>query len=56
MRVMGRDTQLYLNVGNLFNAKPTPMPVPGSVGLNFPVPPYEDTMGQYFTIGIRAKM
>ena len=56
MRIMGQDAQLYLNVGNLFNAKPTPMPVPGSVGLNFPVPPYEDTMGQYFTIGIRAKM
>lgn len=56
VRVMGQDTQLYLNVGNLFNAKPTPMPVPGSVGLNFPVPPYEDTMGQYVTIGIRAKM
>ncbi len=56
VRVMGEETQLYLNVGNLLNAKPAPMPVPGSVGLNFPVPPYEDTMGQYFTIGIRAKM
>ena len=56
VRVMGQETQIYLNVGNLFNAKPTPMPVPGSVGLNFAVPPYEDTMGQYFTIGIRAKM
>ncbi len=56
LRIMGQETQLYLNVGNLFNARPTPMPVPGSVGLNFPVPPYEDTMGRYYTIGIRAKL
>ena len=49
----------FLNVSNLLDARPGILQVPsytGSLGINYPVAPYEDIIGRYFTIGLRFKM
>jgi hypothetical protein len=40
---------------NVTNAKPEIVPLAGSIGLTFPVPPGQDIMGRYYTIGVRAR-
>jgi iron complex outermembrane receptor protein len=49
----------FLNVQNLFDRKPDVLQVPGytgSPGMNYPVVPYEDLIGRYYTVGVRFKM
>jgi iron complex outermembrane receptor protein len=49
----------FLNVSNLLDAQPGILQVPsyaGSPGVNYPVVPYEDIIGRYFTVGLRFKM
>jgi outer membrane receptor protein involved in Fe transport len=49
----------FINVSNLFDAQPDIFQVPGytgSPGMNYPVVPYEDVVGRYFTLGLRAKL
>jgi iron complex outermembrane recepter protein len=46
----------FLNVSNLFDARPDIFQVPGytgSPGMNYPVVPYEDIIGRYFTVGVK---
>jgi iron complex outermembrane receptor protein len=48
----------FLNIANLFNAQPEIFQVPGytgSPGMNYPVVPYEDVIGRYFTVGLKFK-
>jgi outer membrane receptor protein involved in Fe transport len=50
---------VFLNVSNLFDAQPGIFQVPsytGSPGMNYPVVPYEDIIGRYFTLGLRYRM
>ncbi len=49
------STVAYVTVQNAFNAKPEIVPYSGSVGLTFPVPPGQDIMGRYYTVGVRAR-
>jgi hypothetical protein len=56
---LGAPLTGYLNIGNLFDAQPGIFQVPsytGSPGMNYPVVPYEDIIGRYFTLGVRFKM
>jgi outer membrane receptor protein involved in Fe transport len=49
----------FVNVSNLLDAHPDILQVPGytgSPGLNYPVVPYEDVVGRYFTLGLRLKL
>jgi outer membrane receptor protein involved in Fe transport len=49
----------YLNISNLFQAKGSLLQSVGytsSVGMNYPVSPWTDVVGRYFTVGIRFKM
>jgi len=49
----------FLNVQNLLGRDPDILQVPGytgSPGMNYPVVPYEDLIGRYYTIGVRFKM
>jgi outer membrane receptor protein involved in Fe transport len=49
----------FLNVANLFNAHGGILQSPGytsSVGMNYPVSPWVDVIGRYYTTGIRFKM
>jgi len=49
----------FLHVDNLFDRGPDVLQVPGytgSPGMNYPVVPYEDLIGRYFTVGLRFKM
>ncbi|HVV27351.1 MAG TPA: TonB-dependent receptor [Rhizomicrobium sp.] len=49
----------FLNIQNLFDRDPDVLQVPGytgSPGMNYPVVPYEDLIGRYYTIGLRFKM
>jgi outer membrane receptor protein involved in Fe transport len=49
----------FLNVDNLFDTQPGIFQVPsytGSPGMNYPVVPYEDIIGRYFTLGLRVKL
>ena len=60
-QTMGKDGWLtvFLNVSNLFDAQPDIFQVPGytgSPGMNYPVLPYEDLIGRYFTLGVRIRM
>jgi outer membrane receptor protein involved in Fe transport len=55
-KLSGADMTAYLTVQNLFYALPPIVPQSGSVGLFYPVPPGEDVMGRYFTIGVRGKL
>jgi outer membrane receptor protein involved in Fe transport len=55
----GTPVTLFLNINNLFDAKPGVFQVPnytGSPGMNYPVVPYEDIIGRYFTLGVRLKL
>jgi outer membrane receptor protein involved in Fe transport len=55
----GTDSQVFLNVQNLFDRSPDILQVPGytgSPGMNYPVVPYEDLIGRYYTMGFRFKM
>ena len=55
----GVPIRLFLNVSNLFDAKPGIFQVPsytGSPGMNYPVVPYEDIIGRYFTLGLRLQL
>lgn len=48
----------FLNIANLFNARPDIFQVPGytgSPGMNYPVVPYEDVIGRYFTVGLKFR-
>ncbi|MBN9588310.1 MAG: TonB-dependent receptor [Alphaproteobacteria bacterium] len=50
---------IFLNVSNLLDAQPGVFQVPsytGSPGMNYPVVPYEDIIGRYFTLGVRYRM
>ena len=49
------STTVYLTIQNAFDAKPEIVPLAGSVGLTFPVPPGQDIMGRYYTVGVRAR-
>ena len=51
----GGATTAYVTVQNAFNAKPEIVPLAGSIGLTYPVPPGQDIMGRYYTIGVRAR-
>jgi outer membrane receptor protein involved in Fe transport len=49
---------VFLNVSNLFDAHPDIFQVPnytGSPGMNYPVVPYEDLIGRYFTLGLKFR-
>ncbi|HEY4078789.1 MAG TPA: TonB-dependent receptor [Rhizomicrobium sp.] len=49
----------FFNINNLFDKAPDVYQVPGytgSPGMNYPVTPYEDLIGRYFTVGLRFKM
>jgi outer membrane receptor protein involved in Fe transport len=49
----------FLSINNLFNTQPNAFQVPnytGSPGMNYPVVPYEDIIGRYFTLGLRLKL
>jgi outer membrane receptor protein involved in Fe transport len=49
----------FLNIANLFDAQPGIFQVPaytGSPGMNYPVVPYEDLIGRYFTLGLRVRL
>lgn len=51
--------QVFLNVSNLFDAQPDILQVPnftGSPGMNYPVVPYEDIIGRYFTLGVTLRL
>jgi iron complex outermembrane receptor protein len=54
---LGRDknTTAYVTIQNIANAKPEIVPLAGSIGLTFPVPPGQDIMGRYYTVGVRAR-
>jgi outer membrane receptor protein involved in Fe transport len=49
----------FLNIANLFDTQPGVLQVPnytGSPGMNYPVAPYEDIIGRYFTLGLRLNL
>jgi len=49
----------FLNISNLFDAQPDIFQVPGytgSPGMNYPVVPYQDIIGRYFTLGLRMNL
>jgi outer membrane receptor protein involved in Fe transport len=49
----------FLNVSNLFNRQPDILQAygyTGSPGMNYPVAPYEDVIGRYFTLGVKFKL
>jgi len=55
----GTPATLFLNISNLFDTQPGIFQVPnytGSPGMNYPVVPYEDIIGRYFTVGLRMKL
>ncbi|HWU56864.1 MAG TPA: TonB-dependent receptor, partial [Rhizomicrobium sp.] len=50
---------VFMNVNNLFDARPGIFQVPGytgSPGMNYPVVPYEDIVGRYFTLGVTLRL
>jgi hypothetical protein len=50
---------VFLNVSNLFDARPGIFQVPsytGSPGMNYPVVPYEDIIGRSFTLGVTVRL
>ena len=55
---MDQRLSAFINIANLFNARPDIFQVPGytgSPGMNYPVVPYEDLIGRYVTIGLKFK-
>lgn len=49
----------FVTIANLFNRQPDILQndgYTGSPGLNYPVAPYEDVIGRYFTVGLKFKM
>jgi outer membrane receptor protein involved in Fe transport len=49
----------FFNIQNLFDKDPDILQAPGytgSPGMNYPVVPYEDLIGRYFTVGVRFQM
>jgi iron complex outermembrane receptor protein len=49
----------FVNVQNLLDQDPNVLQAPGytgSPGMNYPVVPYEDLIGRYYTVGVRFKM
>jgi iron complex outermembrane recepter protein len=49
----------FLHIDNLFDKDPSVLQVPGytgSPGMNYPVVPYQDLIGRYYTVGLRFKM
>jgi outer membrane receptor protein involved in Fe transport len=49
----------FLNIANLFQAKGSLLQSVGytsSVGMNYPVSPWTDVVGRYFTLGVRFRM
>ncbi len=49
----------FLNISNVLDAQPDIFQVPGytgSPGMNYPVVPYEDIIGRYFTLGLRMNL
>jgi outer membrane receptor protein involved in Fe transport len=55
----GARITLFLNINNLFDAQPGIFQVPGytgSPGMNYPVVPYEDIIGRYFTLGLTLRL
>ena len=49
----------FLNISNVFDAQPDIFQVPGytgSPGMNYPVVPYQDIIGRYFTLGLRVNL
>ncbi len=56
---MGVPFTGFLHVDNLFDKDPSILQVPGytgSPGMNYPVVPYQDLIGRYYTVGLRFKM
>jgi len=54
--VDGGEFSAYLVVQNLIGAEPDLVPSMTNIGLNYPVAPGQDTIGRYFTIGLRANL
>ncbi len=57
--VGGARMSVFLNINNLFDARPDIFQVPaytGSPGMNYPVVPYEDIIGRYFTLGLKLRL
>jgi hypothetical protein len=55
----GVPVQGFFNIQNLFDKDPDVLQAPGytgSPGMNYPVVPYEDLIGRYFTVGVRFRM
>jgi outer membrane receptor protein involved in Fe transport len=55
----GARMTLFLNINNLFDAQPGIFQVPGytgSPGMNYPVVPYEDIIGRFFTLGLKLRL
>ena len=49
----------FLNIANLLDQQPGIFQVPnytGSPGMNYPVVPYADVIGRYFTLGLRLNL
>jgi outer membrane receptor protein involved in Fe transport len=54
--IAGQPVNGFLNINNLFNVQGGIFQVPGytgSPGMNYPVVPYADLLGRYFTLGLR---
>lgn len=55
----GMPFSAFVNISNLFDRAPDILQTSGytgSPGMNYPVPPYEDVIGRYFTVGLRFKI
>jgi outer membrane receptor protein involved in Fe transport len=58
LEARGLPASVFLNINNLLDAQPGIFQVPaytGSPGMNYPVVPYEDIIGRYFVLGLRAR-
>ncbi len=55
----GAPLTAFLNVSNLFDRAGDVLQAAGytgSPGMNYPIPPYEDLMGRYYTVGVRFNL
>jgi iron complex outermembrane receptor protein len=55
----GAGMTAFFTISNLFDAKPAIFQVPsytGSPGMNYPIVPYEDLIGRYFTLGLKLRL
>jgi len=57
LRVAGADTDAFLNVSNIFNARAPLFPSNSGIpGLFYPTLGFHDDMGRYYTAGFRLRI